>query len=105
MTLQDFLALVDEFDAKCYDTLNVANQEYAHADEKFSNFHTIATLLRCIPRLKSIEPQDVAMVFMMKHLISIMGGVSLREDMSGRYVDVVNYLKLHYGIHLEAQKD
>lgn len=103
MNLKDFLSLIDAFDTKCYDTLAIANKEYAHEDEKFNNFMTIAGLLRCNPRLKEIQPQDVALVFLMKHLVSIMGGVSIREDMSGRYVDVCNYLKLHYGMHIESQ--
>ncbi len=104
MNLQDFMGLIERFDDTCNTTLGIANKEYALEEEKFNNFKTIATILRCTPRLKDIEPQDVALVFLMKHLISIMGGISIREDMRGRYVDVVNYMKLHYGMHVEASQ-
>lgn len=104
MTYQDFAKLIEQFDKDCNATLQVANKEYANEDEKFNNFQVIATLLRLTsPRLRAIRPQDIALVFLMKHLISIVGEVSIREDMVGRYMDVANYIKLHYGMHIEGQ--
>lgn len=104
MTLKEYMELVERFDEMCNETLVVANKEYAHEDSKFSNFDVTAQILRAIsPRLAHIEPQDIAIVMIVKHLLSIGGEVSLRESMEGRYKDLVNYVKLHYGMYMERQ--
>ena len=102
-TLAEFMRFTRELDADAYSILNVANEEYAAEGDKFENFKTICAYLREVnPRLIDLQPEDIALVYFMKHLSSIMKGVSKREDMRGRYIDAMNYLRLHYGIVRES---
>lgn len=94
-----FIELVRNFDEKCLNTWMIANQEYAKDTNIFNNFEVIAYILSKInPRLREMQPQDCAMVYMMKHLISIFQEVSKRESMESRFVDVCNYLKILYAM-------
>lgn len=105
MNLKDFMILVRDLNAEAEDTLDVANKEYATEESKFNNFELTASILREMnPRLKDIQPEDIAFIFMMKHLFSIAAGVSLREDMRGRYKDCLNYIHLHHGIWYEKKE-
>ena len=105
MNLKEFMVLVKGLNAEAEDTLDVANKEYATEESKFNNFELTAAILREMnPRLKDIEPEDIALIFMMKHLFSIAAGVSLREDMRGRYKDCLNYIHLHHGIWHEKRQ-
>lgn len=89
-------------DEESYKVMGFANQEYASETDKFENFETIADFLRRVnPRLREITPQDVATIYLMKHLSSIIKGVSVREGMEGRYIDAMNYLRLHLGMGVE----
>jgi hypothetical protein len=104
MNLKDFMELVRELNKEAEKTLDTANSEYATNDSKFNNFEVTAQILRAMcPRLSEIQPEDIALIFMMKHLFSIAKGVSLREDMRGRYKDCLNYIHLHHGIWMENQ--
>ena len=97
--------VVRELNTEAEDTLDTANKEYATDDDKFNNFHITANILREMnPRLAQIEAEDVAFIFMMKHLFSICKGVSLREDMRGRFKDCLNYIHLIHGLHVDKQK-
>ena len=105
MNLKDFMVLVKDLNAEAEDTLDVANKEYATEESKFNNFELTANIIREMnPRLKQIQAEDVALIFMMKHLFSIAAGVSLREDMRGRYKDCLNYIHLHHGIYQEKRQ-
>ena len=99
------MILVKELNTEAEDTLDVANKEYATEESKFNNFELTASILREMnPRLKEIQPEDIALIFMMKHLFSIAAGISLREDMRGRYKDCLNYIHLHHGIYQEKRQ-
>jgi hypothetical protein len=105
MNLLDFMDHVQKMNKECEETLGTANKEYARDDDKFNNFEVTAYILRQInPRLAEIRSEDIAFIFMMKHLFSIAKGVSLREPMRGRFKDCHNYLHLIHGIH-EDMKD
>lgn len=105
MNLQDFMGLVKELNLEAEDTLDIANSEYATNESKFNNFELTATVVRGMnERLANIQAEDIALIFMMKHLFSIAKGVSLREDMRGRYKDCLNYIHLHHGIWHEKKE-
>lgn len=77
---------------KGFETMGLANQEYASEEGKFDNFIGIAEFMRRFnPRLKDITPQDVAWIYRMKHMVARIKGISLREDMEGRALDDQNY--------------
>jgi hypothetical protein len=104
MNLKEFIELIQKFDEKSLEIMGIANIEYANDSNKFSNFDITAAILREInPRLAEMRPEDVALVFLIKHLLTIAKGESLREDMEGRYHDEVNYTKLHYGMWKRRQ--
>ena len=105
MTLNDFMEVVRDTNRRAEDILDTANKEYARDDDKFNNFHVTAMILSNMnPRLKDIRAEDIALIFMLKHLFSVTKGVSLREGMEGRYLDLLNYIHLHHGITLDAQQ-
>lgn len=100
------MTLVEEMNDECEQTLDQANREYATDVDKFNNFHVTAFILREInPRLKDIQAEDIAFIFMVKHLFSIAKGVSIREDMRGRFKDCINYIHLIHGIHVDKKED
>lgn len=104
MNLDDFMDLVREMNRDAEETLDTANKEYARDDDKFNNFEITAYILREVkPSLKNIQAEDIAFIFMMKHLFSIVKGVSLREDMRGRFKDCINYIHLIHGIHVDKK--
>lgn len=106
MDLQTFMTFVRETNKRCEETLRTANREYATEEDKFSNFHVTASILREInPRLKEIKSEDIAFIFMMKHLFSIAKGISLRESLQGRFDDCHNYLHLIHGIHVDKKPE
>ena len=72
-----------------------ADKEYATEDDKLSNFKRQA-------EMQGIEPLQVAVTFFLKHVFSIARGVSLREPMSGRIYDAINYLHLINALMLEV---
>lgn len=90
--LQDYLAFCHTKTSTCTATWEVAAKEYATDGDFAFNFKTISNWLQSNPRLKECQPVDVAAVYMAKHLFSIIRGVSLREDLTGRFTDVHNYL-------------
>ena len=105
MNLKDFMHLVKSLNEEAEDTLDVANSEYATDESKFNNFEITASICRGLnERLSQIQAEDIALIFMMKHLFSIAKGVSLREDMRGRYKDCLNYIHLHHGIWHERKE-
>ncbi|SRR6266849_244534 len=90
----DYTELWKDLDTTGYAVLALAQQEYASKGDRFENFRKIATLC-------GLSVRHVILIFLTKHLISIEKGVSLREDMKGRYVDVMNYLRLLYAWDIE----
>lgn len=85
---------LQQFDSECSGISSIASQEYASNEDKFTNFNIVAHILRLNPRLKDILPEDVAWVYRLKHIISRVKDVSIREDMRGRAIDDANYGKL-----------
>jgi hypothetical protein len=77
----------EEMDREGWQILQDAEREYAAPDDRFQNFVAIG-------RIMGVTPHQVAGVYLMKHICAIIKGVSLREDMQGRYVDAMNYLRL-----------
>lgn len=92
MTEKDFNVWSRALTDQAFEIMAKANQEYASEEGKFDNFQGIAEFCRRFnPRLKDITPQDVAWVYALKHIISVMKGISLREDLEGRVIDILNY--------------
>ena len=93
-------------DDRAYKILGQANAEYAQSGNKFENFDMIAAFFNgaCPEFEGKFGPKHVATVYFLKHFISILKGVSIREDMSGRYIDAINYLRLMAGIDERAKE-
>lgn len=102
-TKNEFFKLINELDVQAYKIMDIANDEYAAEGDKFENFKTIAAYIRELKPSLNVAPEDIALVYFMKHLSSIVKGISKREDMRGRYIDAMNYLRLHYGIISERE--
>lgn len=97
-----FIAICRDLDEEAYEIMSQASKEYASDEDKFANFKGVADFCRTfIPELDRIKPQHVALIFMLKHLISVSKGVSLREDMRGRHKDLQNYARLLFGMDEE----
>lgn len=103
MKLKEFFDYVESLDTRCNEILGLANREYASEDNKFYNFEVIASLMSQGGR--KITPHDVASIYMLKHMFSIVRGVSKRETMEGRYIDAINYLKLMAGMSQTEKVD
>jgi hypothetical protein len=99
MSLKEFMEFIQDFDKQCNEVLGIANKEYAASENKFYNFDMIASLMSQGDGAREFTPHDIAAVYFMKHVFSILRGVSEREDMAGRYIDAVNYLKLMAGMN------
>lgn len=82
----------------CYDTLSKAGKEYAGGTDALDNFKLIASIV-------GVEPRQVAFTYLMKHVISIGKGVSIREGMRGRVVDAINYLYIIAALDKETEID
>ena len=77
----------DNLDDETYITLKKAQEEYASCDNPFENFEVVGKIL-------GISPREVLAVYLLKHVISLVRGVSLREPLRGRVIDAIGYLKL-----------
>lgn len=104
MDLDTFIEFSKKRDEKAYVILNQANDEYAKNTNKFENFDMIADFFNAaLPEFDGkFKPQHVAIIYFLKHFISIMKDVSIREDMSGRFIDAANYIRLIDGM---AERD
>lgn len=90
--LSDYLQFCRDKAEVCTEIWATAHQEYAHEDYLTFNFDETAKFLSQNPRLKDITPYDVAVALMTKHMFSVAKQNSLREDLSGRFTDIHNYL-------------
>jgi hypothetical protein len=104
MNYEEFNVFCQQLDKDSYDVMDKAKQEYASNAQRFSNFDHASQRLRRNPRLTYIKPSDVALVFLDKHIDSLMSGISLREDIRGRIIDIINYMKLYAGMIEEENK-
>jgi hypothetical protein len=84
-----WLDIWKKLDVEAYELHKVARKEYATEDDIFHNFREQAAM-------SGITPRQAILTALAKHLISIQRDVSLREPMKGRYIDVMNYLRLLY---------
>lgn len=104
MSNTEFTRYTNDLVNNALDIMGAANQEYASEEGRFDNFIAIAEFFRRTnPRLSQITPQDVAWIYRLKHMISVIKGVSIREDLSGRIMDDINYGLLISGMW-EADK-
>ena len=88
-------------------TLGTAAKEYAQDEDAFSAFNTIATLLQSHPRLHDIPLLElreiVGWCFLMKHQLSMIKDVSIREDTEGREMDFIAYGLLQHAMRKERR--
>jgi hypothetical protein len=77
----------EKLDDETYITLVKAQEEYASSSNPFENFEVLGRLL-------GISPRQVLAVYLLKHVVSLVKGVSLREALRGRVIDAIGYLKL-----------
>jgi len=98
MNLAEFMKFREELNSNAEHVLVEADQEYAHELDKFYNFKEIAALLQN----ERIGPYEVACIYFLKHVFSIVRGVSNREEMEGRFIDARNYIDLMAGIWADA---
>ena len=77
----------DNLDEETYITLKKAQEEYASGSHPFENFEVLGRVL-------GIPPRKVLAVYLLKHVVSLVKGVSLREPLRGRIIDAIGYLKL-----------
>lgn len=101
MNLEEFLAWCKAQDAETYKVLEQANSEYAAKGNKFENFDQIAAFFNAFfPEFNNqLRPQHIGAIYFLKHFISILKGVSIREDMAGRETDSLNYIRLIAGMN------
>ena len=77
----------DNLDEETYITLTKAQKEYASGSDPFENFEVLGRVL-------GLPPRKVLAVYLLKHVVSLVKGVSLREPLRGRIIDAIGYLKL-----------
>ena len=99
MNLAEFMKFREELNSNAEHVLVEADQEYAHELDKFYNFKEIAALLQN----ERIGPYEVACIYFLKHVFSIVRGVSNREEMEGRFIDARNYTDLMAGLWQETR--
>lgn len=83
---------------RCFAIMEMADGEYASAADKFANFKWQA-------EAEGRTPEQVAITFLLKHIRSLVRGISIREPMEGRICDIINYVLLIHGMRLEAERD
>lgn len=81
----------------CFDIMYKADAEYATPQDKFANFKAQALM-------ENRTPEQVAITFMLKHVRSLVNGVSIREPMEGRICDIINYVLLIGGMREETAR-
>ena len=105
--VEAFDDLCEHIDTESRKVLNQAHQEYATDEDRYANFRMVARFIRMHPKLAEMEVDElaeiVAWVYRLKHIISQIKGVSLREDMLGRTIDDINYGKLIAGLREERE--
>ena len=87
---ESFDVLSDFFDTLSHDCDRImlqARREYASDEDPLQNFTQRAACL-------GLTPRQVLLSDMLKHVISMCKGVSLREPMRGRIIDAINYMRL-----------
>jgi len=97
MQKEEFYAYTREIIGKCFDIMHKADEEYATPGDKFANFKAQALM-------ENRTPEQVAITFLLKHVRSLVNGVSLREPMEGRICDIINYVLLIAGMREEASR-
>lgn len=102
MNLVQFESYCADVLHKVMETMRIANKEYARDEDKFDNFNRIAEQLRRSKHLKNVTNVDVAKVYLLKHIDSLVKGVSIREPIEGRITDCIAYLLLMGGMMFEA---
>lgn len=95
--IHDYGQMWRDLDAEAYEIRALAQQEYASDLDIFENFRRLSALV-------GISPRHCILVLMMKHLCSIEKGITIRESMKGRYIDVMNYLRLLYAWDSTGEK-
>jgi hypothetical protein len=78
---------LDTLSQDCDAIMLQARQEYASDDDPLQNFERRAAYL-------GLTPRQVLLSDLLKHVISMCKGVSLRESMRGRIIDGINYMRL-----------
>jgi hypothetical protein len=101
MNVSEFNCCVDTIDQEALGVLDIAYKEYNNNSDVLDIFKTIADLMRKNPRLQGILPQDISMIFKLKHTISLIRDNTQRDSVSGRVVDDMNYTRLWYAGYLE----
>ena len=105
--VEAFDDLCEHIDTESRKVLNQAHQEYATDEDRYANFRMVARFIRMHPKLAEMEVDElaeiVAWVYRLKHIISQIKGVSLREGMLGRTIDDINYGKLIAGLREERE--
>lgn len=91
MNLKTFEAFTQRLLDEVWSVLLAANKEYADEQDKLSNFRRIREALKRNPRMVDLMLSDVVRTFMAKHTDSIISGISIREPMRGRIVDLIGY--------------
>ncbi len=95
MNNEEFRAIITKMDNACNAVLNSGQKEYARDTDVFANFEKLSLDL-------GISREQVLWVQAMKHrdgIASYIRGVrSQREDVRGRIIDLINYLRLLYAM-------
>ncbi len=77
----------EQLDGDAARVRQMAVKEYATQEEPYYNFTVRSQFL-------GLPVRDVLLSDLMKHVVSICRGVSLREPMRGRVIDALNLLRL-----------
>lgn len=84
---EEFNAFVNDLFKECINTLKIKGVDYASDDDRFLTTKRIA-------EMNGLTVRQVLGVFLTKHIITILRGVSTTEPMRSRIIDAINFLVL-----------
>lgn len=90
--LEQFQQFIYDKTRDCRDLWTVAHEEYASDSSVTFNFAIIAGMLKENANTPGITSYEVAAVYLMKHIFSLVRDHSARESMTSRFTDAHNYL-------------
>ena len=100
MNAARFDRIVEDRLAAAQVILTTAAEEYAHDSDRLANFKLISEITD-----NRISPEDVCLVYMLKHIIGISNYIAKREEqrdsVGGRITDAINYLLIMEAILTE----
>jgi len=100
MKIDDFKKLSEELIAEAQKVSEDKQKDYARDFDALDNFKSIA-------QITGLTPQQVWSVYFYKHISAVMAwareGKVESESLKSRFIDIINYAKLGYGLEVEDE--